>query len=134
MTNWEKFKDILDTTSFSIDNTGNIGKCAGTPCTKCVFFSAYDGGLGCGKNKVSWLKAEYNDYEELRAKTLRAFQSTLNWGCLCHEVDSCGKCAMTDFRRIFKIPSDVNCNIIVKEIISEGFKYFEDCVKRSDDV
>lgn len=133
MTNWEKFKDTLNTTSFSLDASGNLGRCPTTACGKCVFYNTSDIGQ-CGQNKFKWLNEEYNDYNEVRVKTLRAFQSTLNWGRLCHEVDYCSKCPMVDFRRLFKVPQSATCEFIVNKIISAGFRYFEDCAKRVDDV
>lgn len=120
MTNFEKFKDVLDTTSFSLDNRGEIKRCSKTPCTTCVFYTPKDNGMSCGINKAKWLKAEYDDTKEKIKQAKVEFMNTLNSNILCKTYSSCAECPMYVLKG-HKFDNST-CSTVVRAVISEGIK------------
>ena len=69
MTNYEKYKEIIDTLweqNFEVSlnkNTNEVFPCSELDCIDCAFSSQYCDGVGCGISQSKWLVAEYKDFK-----------------------------------------------------------------------
>ena len=57
MTNFEKFGEELNTTSFGVVN-GKPNKCYNISCADCEFYAI---SCSCNPKKMEWLKSEYTE-------------------------------------------------------------------------
>lgn len=67
MTNFEKYKDDIDTTNFAVIN-GNPVNCFCVYCGECEFWEGRDIKYHeeiCNKKRMEWLKAEYEELKKI---------------------------------------------------------------------
>ena len=123
MTNWDKFKDYIETTAFAINEKGDIVRCSEIKCRSCDFRRSADSRLlHCSERRAEWLKAEYESREKKIARLKRDIYERLfpTWDIACQETGSCVSCPMHHLKAEAGLEGRQTCYVTVRTIIFAG--------------